>query len=102
MFLSLKQKIILVIVTFFIVCFSTFAYTLYNLYDSKLQENQILINFKNQRYNELLYRYNKLKSEINSRPQEINTDDSFYATKKWNKQDEDQSKIGRASCRERV
>lgn len=64
MFLSLNKKIILSIVLLFIVCFSTFGYTLYSIYNGKLQEDSLILHLRNQQYNELLYRYNILKAEI--------------------------------------
>ena len=61
MFLSLNKKIIIAIVAFFILCFTLFGYTLYSLYNSKLQEDSQLLHLKNQQYNTLLYHYNKLR-----------------------------------------
>lgn len=63
MFLSLNKKIILSIVLLFIFCFSTFGYTLYSIYDSKLQEDSLILHLRNKQYNELLYQYNQLKVE---------------------------------------
>ena len=62
MFLSLNKKIIITIVAFFILCFTLFGYTLYSLYNSKLQEDSLLLHLKNQQYNTLLYHYNKLRA----------------------------------------
>ena len=63
MFLSLNKKIIISIVAFFVLSFSIFGYTLYSLYNSKLQEDQQFLHLRNTQYNELLYRYNSLKAE---------------------------------------
>ena len=62
MFSSLNKKIIFAIVSFFIICFAIFGYTLYTLYNSRLQEDQLYLHVKNQQYNELLYHFNKIKS----------------------------------------
>ena len=64
MFISLNKKIILSIVTFFIISFSVLGYTLYNLYNSRLQEDQQILHLRNLQYNELLYHYNILKTNI--------------------------------------
>lgn len=64
MFLSLNKKIILSIVALFLLCFSIFGYTLYSLFDNKLQEDQQFLHLRNSQYNELLYYYNTLKSEL--------------------------------------
>lgn len=83
MFLGLNKKIILAIVAFFIFCFTIFGYTLYSLYNSKLQEDQIVLHQKNQQYNELLYHYNLLKSENIHQPSLITKPHSF----EWYRQD---------------
>lgn len=62
MFLSLNKKIIIAIVAFFVLCFSYLGYTLYSVYASRLQDEQIYLHSKNTQYNELLYHYNKVKS----------------------------------------
>ena len=66
MFFSLNKKIITLLVIFFVLCFTSFSYTLYNLYATKLQEEHLYIHYKNKQYNELLYNYNKIKSGTNS------------------------------------
>lgn len=63
MFSSLNKKIIFAIVMFFLICFGIFGYTLYTLYNSRLQEDQSYLHMKNQQYNELLYHFNKVKYE---------------------------------------
>lgn len=65
MFLSLNKKIILAIVTFFILCFSYLGYTLYSVYNSRLQDEQTYLHSKNIQYNELLYHYNKAITTTN-------------------------------------
>lgn len=95
MFLSLNKKIILAIVIFFILCFGTFGYTLYSLYNSKLQEDQLVLHQKNIQYNELLYHYNKLKNETdtdsthsysaeNAKTELLKQEDSRYKTLRQN------------------
>lgn len=64
MFFSLNKKIILSIAIFFISTFCVFGYTLYNIYNTKLQEDRQFLQLKNKQYNELLYKYYKLQSEI--------------------------------------
>ncbi len=72
MFSSLNKKIIFAIVIFFVVCFGIFGYTLYTLYNSRLQEDQMYLHMKNQQYNELLYHFNQVKSE---KSQNVDTKD---------------------------
>ena len=74
MFLSLSKKVTLLITLFFLICFGMFGYTLYNIYNSKLQEDQQVIHLRNQQYNELLFRYNKLKTLIDIRSQKLFTE----------------------------
>ena len=89
MFISLNKKIIFAIVLFFIVCFSIMGYTLYNLYSSRLMEDQNYLHAKNQQYNELLYHYNKILSGTLSNTEQI--DELMKSTlnsSTWKKQED--------------
>lgn len=89
MFLSLNKKIIFVIVLFFIMCFSIMGYTLYNLYSSRLQEDQNYLHAKNQQYNELLYHYNKILSGTLSNEEQIDElMKSTLSLPTWKKQED--------------
>lgn len=64
MFFSLNKKFIYTIAIFFLFTAALFVYTFYNVYGSKMQEEQKSTFIRNQQYVEILYQNVSLRKEL--------------------------------------